>query len=66
MADMEKVIRGLECCVRYYDDDNTRACRECPYRVPNTITCMSFYPLLKDALELLKTKDTWHPEGTQQ
>lgn len=55
MLDREKVIRGLECCVRY-DDEYQRACVKCPYRGPYPFTCMTLHTMLKDALEALKEK----------
>ena len=50
MADREKVVRGLQCCI-----DSTRS--NCPHDCPYLNECINgqFYePLYRDALELLK------------
>lgn len=48
MDDLEKVVKGLECCI----PEGT--CEECPYTLPEYGTCESLDELLKDALALLK------------
>lgn len=53
MADKEKVIKGLETCIKYID-------RECPIDCPYHEICTNyegrvvFQPVLRDALALLK------------
>ena len=47
---MEKVIKGLECCVKRNPEDNPR-CGECPYDG----ACLN--RLKHDALELLKAQE---------
>ena len=49
MADLEKVIKGLECCIKRDPDDYLR-CDECPY--PDGSACTNRLKI--DALELLK------------
>ena len=57
MADIEKVIKGLEHCTRPFDSGKrTDFCMGCPYWSPigfNQFICTS-QRLKKDALELLK------------
>ena len=54
MADLSKIIKGLECCSAKYGDQ----CAKCPYAKEcedgGSFTWMSH--LAADALELLKTK----------
>ena len=47
MADREKIIKGLECCILRNPDDHTR-CSQCPY----SGNCVNRLKI--DALELLK------------
>lgn len=49
MIDREKVIKGLECCIKRDPDDKTR-CDECPYGG----ACLN--RLKSDALALLKAQ----------
>lgn len=53
MPDMEKVIRGLECCIRHGENAEVGCGRkdECPYE-RNGLTC--WIALNRDALALLK------------
>jgi len=57
MADREKVIKGLETCIKYID-------RECPIGCPYYEICTKqegrvvFQPVLRDAFELLKEQET--------
>lgn len=51
MPDREKVIKGLECCIKRDPDDQTR-CGECPYES----ACLNRLKI--DALELLKEQET--------
>ena len=48
MADREKVINGLECCLA------VTKCGMCPYNDGNDLWCGNNNPLLEDALALLK------------
>ena len=50
MTNREKVIKGLECCIKRNPDDKTRCC-ECPYDG----ACLN--RLKADALALLKAQD---------
>lgn len=50
MADIEKAIKGLECCILRDPDDKQR-CSECPYEG----NCMN--RLKMDALSLLKEQE---------
>lgn len=50
MNDREKVIKGLECCIKCDPDDKTR-CGECPYEG----ACLN--RLKADALALLKAQE---------
>jgi hypothetical protein len=50
MIDIEKVIKGLECCIKHDPDDKMR-CGECPYEG----ACLN--RLKADALALLKAHE---------
>ena len=50
MDKLEKVINGLECCIKHNPDDKTR-CGECPYDG----ACLN--RLKSDALALLKAQE---------
>ena len=56
MSDREKVIKGLETCIKYID-------RDCPIDCPYYETCTKyegrvvFQPVLRDALALLKEQE---------
>lgn len=50
MPDLEKAIRGLECCILRDPDDHAR-CSQCPYES----NCVN--RLKMDALELLKAQE---------
>ena len=50
MIDREKVIKGLECCIKRDPDDKMR-CGECPYEG----ACLN--RLKADALALLKAQE---------
>lgn len=52
MIDIEKVLKGLECCTKW------DSCSDCPYQTPNEYDISECTePLHKDALELLKEQD---------
>lgn len=59
-ADMNKVIRGLECCALFAESMEffSKACWDCPYN-DNMFsgTCSTVKPLLTDALALLKEQE---------
>lgn len=51
MTDLEKVMKGLECCVLHDPDDKAR-CIDCPYRYPIESNCVN--RMKHEALALLK------------
>ena len=53
MADLEKVIKGLECCTKTIVTHEAR-CTDCPYNDGNSKHCVE--QTQRDALELLKYK----------
>ena len=55
MLDVEKVIKGLECCIKHDPDDKMR-CGECPYEG----ACLN--RLKVDALALLKAQEPVKPK----
>ena len=57
MADLEKVIKGLECCILRDPDDKLR-CSECPYEG----NCVN--RLKQDTLSLLKAQEPKSPRFT--
>ena len=50
MIDLEKVIKGLECC----EASEILACESCPYREGHDLDLICFDTLQADALETLK------------
>ena len=60
MADMEKVIKGLECCDCDLDHAYFNSCFKCPYEEDNQCGGMGLCTslLAHDALALLKAQDT--------
>lgn len=54
MDRLEKVIKGLECCIKRNPDDKTR-CGECPYES----ACLN--RLKADAIALLKVQEPVEP-----
>lgn len=55
MIDREKVMKGLECCIDLQRGVMNRNCEDCPYNDDvHTGSCKSMYPLLYDAITLLK------------
>lgn len=55
MNRLEKVVKGLECCINPNGKPMDRDCKECPYNVGDKDdTCISVIPLMEDALQLLK------------
>ena len=58
MLDRENVIKGLECCIDLQRGTINRNCEDCPYNDDVHIgSCKSLYPLLEDALVLLKEQE---------
>lgn len=63
MDDLNKVIRGLECCtadlMEYHQD---HFCDMCPYKStdPRITYCFNKRDLMRDALSLLKTQEPVH------
>lgn len=61
MADLEKVIKGLELCLANIDREG------CPEECPYYEACLKyenyavFQPMMKDALELLKAQEPLKP-----
>ena len=62
MADKDKVIKGLECCLKYETHAASGlVCEECPYNKDNHLgTCTAW--LFSDALELLKEQEPVKPK----
>ena len=53
MTDIEKVIKGMECCFVDMDRSDSMPCRSCPYgTLPKKQNCQK--QMFADALELLK------------
>ena len=57
MAELEKVIKGLEICIRV--QDNEKCPDECPYRKD---ICYGTVGLMADALALLKAQEPVEPD----
>lgn len=55
MADVEKVIKGLETCVE--DTDLRWKCKRCPYQTAGGSPCETIDSLMDDALALLKERE---------
>ena len=55
MTKLEKVIKGLECCI--FSDEGCECLNECPYHDDCWKTNFECYTLKKDALELLKEQE---------
>ena len=60
MADLEKTIRGLECCTQV-DNKGYPKCDRCPYADEKLGTCDAVRGLMKDALSLLKEQEPIKP-----
>ena len=64
MTDREKVIKGLECCVKHDEDFKTSPCSslDCPYL--DDCAFKNYFvktSLMRDALELLKEQEPVKP-----
>lgn len=55
MADIETVVKALECCTTT-DEQGFPRCEECPYADPDG-TCPDLDGMHRDALELLKERE---------
>ena len=56
MADIEKVIKGLECCTKW------NSCSDCPYQTPNEYDVSECTEQMhKDTIELLKEQEAVKP-----
>lgn len=56
----EKVIRGLECCMR---ENNTNMCGDCPYHDSSETRFGCMQSAMRDALALLKEQEPVKPFG---
>lgn len=56
MAEREKVIRGLECCITG-DPDGIRECKKCPYRRKGITNEPCFNALHADTLALFREQE---------
>ena len=53
MNRLEKVYKGLECCICLNGKPMDHNCKECPYAIIDG-ACISVIPLMEDALNSLK------------
>lgn len=63
MADKEKVIKGLECCMKWTGEPNTATCHcsDCSYTNMDVFGQRCLIDLINDALELLKEQEAVKP-----
>ena len=60
MIDRDKVIKGLECCIKLNGGTMRRSCEACPYNDNREEgACISIIPLMEDALALLKADQAY-------
>ena len=52
MSDRDKVLKGLECCTRYYVD-----CKNCPYKSYQKVGSCCCSVLMIEATEILRNKE---------
>ena len=59
MADREKVIKGLECCMKWTGEPNTATCHcsDCSYTNMDILGQRCLIDLINDALALLKEQE---------
>lgn len=58
MADIEKVIKGLECCLRESEHIDDNPCADCPYYdIDSGVGGKCIDDKDRDALELLKEQE---------
>lgn len=53
MPDREKVLQGLECCIRHMEGE--RVCDECPY--DEDFNCLGCFVVLRQAIALLREQE---------
>lgn len=58
MPDREKVLQGLECCIRKMEGQ--RVCDECPY--DEDFNCLGCSVVLKQAIALLREQEPVKPK----
>ena len=59
MADREKVVEGLECCIRKMEGQ--RVCDDCPY--DEDFNCLGCSVVLRQALALLREQEPLRPRA---
>jgi len=61
--DREKVIKGLECCMKWTGEPNTATCHcsDCSYTNMDILGQRCLIDLINDALALLKEQDAVEP-----
>ena len=66
MPDREKVIKGLECCMKWTGEPNTATCHcsDCSYANMDVFGQRCLIDLINDALELLKEQEDLGTELT--
>ena len=58
---LQKVIKGLECCLPMTTKDGQADCKNCPYDRPITLegeVCECIHELMMDVLELVKEAES--------
>ena len=58
MPNLEKVIRGLECCTESPDTIDLEDCRRCPYMDEKNCSCV----VMRDALAILREMEPLKPK----
>lgn len=58
MADIEKVIKGLECCKESTEEEPFKLCADCPYDDISIVVQDCRAVLSTDALEVIKSLRT--------
>ena len=58
MKDKEKVISGLECCMKNTNEDPMIACPDCPYNEVSISVQDCRAVLCRDALELIMVQNS--------
>ena len=63
MPDREKVIKGLECCMKWTGEPNTAICHcsDCSYTNMDILGERCLIDLINDALALLKEQEAVEP-----
>ena len=67
MADREKVLKGLECCMKWTGEPNTATCHcsDCSYTNMDIFGQRCLIDLINDALALLKDQEAKWVEDKQ-